>query len=198
MKVELSRYTINGISGHGKLSGVVVNGIDNLFPDYLDGLFNKSVTHRSIINDVVGYIVGYGLKAPMSAENLKKFFPKKVVQKILKYKKIHNAVTLEVIKNSLGDVIELNVLNPSQIRVAETTDGKPSKFIWRRSWDRKKKDYKVTKEFDAISDEVMEGLYYWYENGTFDVPYGRPEYMAGLDPIELEISIYMMHNHGAQ
>ena len=199
---KLSRYNVKNINSFNVSGTVIYNGTDNLFPNYLDGLYLKSVTHQTIINDLVNYILGYGLQSPSEEEQriIKKFFNKRALNKLLRYKLIHNAYVLEIIKNELGRIVEINVLNPSQIRVSQIKDGKPVKFEWRRSWDNgtyfNNRSERV--ELDALHVGCNHGIIYKYDNGIMDVPYGRPSYLAGLDPIELEISIYMMHNHGAQ
>ena len=199
---KLSRYNVKNINSFNVSGTVIYNGTDNLFPNYLDGLYLKSVTHQTIINDLVNYILGYGLQSPSEEEQriIKKFFNKRALNKLLRYKLIHNAYVLEIIKNELGRIVEINVLNPSQIRVSQIKDGKPVKFEWRRSWDNgtyfNNRSERV--ELDALHVGCKHGIIYKYDNGIMDVPYGRPSYLAGLDPIELEISIYMMHNHGAQ
>ena len=199
---KLSRYNVKNINSFNVSGTVIYNGTDNLFPNYLDGLYLKSVTHQTIINDLVNYILGYGLQSPSEEEQriIKKFFNKRALNKLLRYKLIHNAYVLEIIKNELGRIVEINVLNPSQIRVSQIKDGKPVKFEWRRSWDNgtyfNNRSERV--ELDALHVGCKHGIIYKYDNGIMDVPYGRPNYLAGLDPIELEISIYMMHNHGAQ
>lgn len=199
---KLSRYNVKNINSFNVSGTVIYNGTDNLFPNYLDGLYLKSVTHQTIINDLVNYILGYGLQSPSEEEQriIKKFFNKRTLNKLLRYKLIHNAYVLEVIKNELGRIVEINILNPSQIRVSQIKDGKPVKFEWRRSWDNgtyfNSRSERV--ELDALHVGCKHGIIYKYDNGIMDVPYGRPSYLAGLDPIELEVSIYMMHNHGAQ
>lgn len=202
IEINLSRYNVKNINSFNVSGSVIYNGTDNLFPNYLDGLYLKSVTHQTIINDLVNYILGYGLQSTDEEEQrvINKFFNKRTLNKLLRYKLIHNTYALEIIKNELNRIVEINVLNPSQLRVTQIKDGKPSKFEWRRSWDNgtyfSSKNVRI--ELDAMHVGCKHGVIYKYDNGIMDVPYGRPSYLAGLDPIELEISIYMMHNHGAQ
>lgn len=201
--VKLARYSIKGIKDNRKSGGVICNGFDNLFPDYLNGLYNNSVTHNSVVNDLVGYVLGKGLvtASPEEQAKLDKFFPKQKLQSILRFKEVQEAITLEVLKNPFKEITEINIFNPAQIRVSEVTDGIPTGLKYRKSWDREDTtNYKYTQDFRNImeDDECYEGVFYWYDSGTFPVYYGRPSYMGGLNAIELEISIYMMHNHGAQ
>jgi len=179
-----------------------MDGNDNLFPDYLNGLYNKSVTHQSILNDLVDYIIGKGFitQNPQEQEKLDSMFPKKKIRDIVLNKLIHNSITLECIKSKTKDIVEINCFNPAQIRVSAVEDGKPCEFKYRKSWDKQDTtNYRYTQDFeDIFKTDLFEGLFYWYDSGTFPVYYGRPKYLSGLDAIELEISIYMMHNHGAQ
>lgn len=202
MKIELARYNINSINYSDRgYQNVYQNGEDNRFPDYLDALFNSSVTHQSIVNDLVDYIYGQGLRAsnPASQEKLDKFFYKKRTKTIIRNKLLQNQVCIEVIKSKSGEIAKLELLAPKQIRVSAIHRGKPEKFVYRTSWDsRKYQQYKDVAYLDRITPDRYSGLYYWYDSGTFEVPYGRPKYISGLNPIELEAAIYLMHNHGAQ
>ena len=214
MKEEkLSRYNIKGISQCDTVSGMVKNGFDNLFPNYLSGVYNKSITHQSIINDVTGYIVGYGLKAtnPRQQALIDKYFNKKLLKKIVLFKRIFEQVNLELIKNPLNDLTNINVINPDQVRVKKIVEGDPVSFDFKKDWQKGgskgKYEFKGVDWNEFLTDEWVDdkkgepldrALYHWYDSGTFDVPYGRPKYLAGLDAIELEIGIYMMHNNGVQ
>ena len=203
MKVELSRYRIADIKDNRKLNGVIANGADNLYPNYLTGLYNNSVTHQSIINDIASYVMGMGLKVDSveGQEKLDKFFPKHILKRILVYKQIHQTVSIETILSKTGDIAEINVLNPDQIRISAIESGSPTEFLYRKSWDKRNDhaNYRYSQEFEDIwKTDGYEGLFYWYDSGTFPVYYGRPQYMGGINAVELEASIYMMHNHGAQ
>lgn len=202
MNTKLARYNIRAIKDNRRLYNVISNGDDNLFPDYLNGLYNNSVTHQSVINDLVRYILGNGLKVDNEAgqQILDAKLDSDKVKNILLYKLIHNSINLEVIKSNAGNFVEVGVFNPAQVRVSSVQDGDPCVFEYRKSWDRKDyNNYKVKQELKNIwKTDTAEGLFYWYDSGTFPVYYGRPNYMGGLNSIELEISIYMMHNHGAQ
>lgn len=201
--VKMARYDIRdaNYSRKGLVHSVYNNGFDNRFSDYLDSLYNTSPTHSAIINDLVDYIYGEGLKAKNESkqEILDKFFNKKVTKKIIRNKVTQAAICLEVIKSKAKNIVELNSLNPSQIRVSELHKGMPVSFVYRKSWDKSRyKYYQTTKELTRIREDKYEGLFYWYDSGTFEVPYGRPKYISGLNAIEEEAAIYLMHNHGAQ
>lgn len=199
MKVEFARYTQQQLGNFtAKRSGGFVNGYDNLFPDYLDGLYNASVTHQCIINDLTSYIVGKGLKAnnPQEQALITKHFPTKKLKKIIKLDLIQSTKSLEVLKDEAFNITSVNVALPKQFRVSELVNGEPTQFIYKEDWRSSTKK----QHFNAYSYECQnqKTLLWAYDSGTFPVPYGRPYYMSGLNAIELEAGIYLMHNHGVQ
>lgn len=178
------------------------NGNDNLFPDYLDGLYNASPTHQGIINDYVNYIVGNGLKAdnPQDQFKLDQFFKKAKVEKIVKTDLIQNTKSLEVLKDKLNNIVGINFILPKQLRVTSLYKNEPTAFKYRENWNRSSTYYNNQKDFSIYKQGALQecSLFYSYDSGTYFVPYGRPYYMSGLNAIEMEASIYLSHNHGLQ
>src|SRR6056300_1031221 len=206
INVNLSRYTVKGIKDNPKVGGGVIgNGFDNLFSDYLNGLATKSPTHQNVLSDLNRYITGMGLVSTNPADQaiLDKFFSKRKLRKIVDSKLVQATLTLEVIRGKFEDEIKAVIChNPAQFRVNRLADGTPDGFLYRKSWDRGDRyNYKISAEFDRIElkDKTQKsGLFYWYDNGSFPVYYGRPKYISGCDAIELEISAYTGVNHGVQ
>lgn len=204
MDLHLARYNIGslGYSERNFGYGYVYNdGDDNRFPDYVNGLFNTSVTHQAIVNDLVDYIYGKGLVATSEEEQdrLDQFFPKSKLKQAIRSKLVQNRVIFDVMKSKLGTPLWFKFIDSSLIRVSELKEDMPVKFLYRKSWDQNKYQlYNQAREYWRITEDKYEGLYYWFDSGTFEVPYGRPKYMSAFNAIELEASIYQMHNHGAQ
>lgn len=206
MAEKFSRYSISSLGYSPKYYSygqIYQDGFDNRFSDYLNGLYNNSVTHQAIINDLTDYIYGDGLIAsdPAKQSELDRFLPKKKLKTAIRSKILQNTVIFDVMKSKTGVPLWFRNIDASLIRVAEMDEDtlKPTKFLFRQSWDQGKTDlYNKAREYWRITNKKFEGLYYWFDNGTFEVPYGRPKYLAALDPIELESSCYRMHNHGAQ
>lgn len=202
-KVDLSRYVSRQIDIQRKFGSYIPDGVDNLFPNYLDGLYNAAPTHRAVVNSLVRYIIGKGLISDNLADEglIKKHFDKHTLKKIEKYRKLHNAVCIVVVRDALLRVNRLKVLNPSQVRVSQCNQkGEPTVFEYRRTWDKGVQSYYSNKGIliPTYDTSSKESLLYWYDSGTYDVPYGRPEYLSGLNAIEFEASLYLGDNHGAQ
>ena len=201
MKIELSRYTQNQLVKYSPSGNQGYrNGFDNLFPNYLDGLYNASVTLAGIINDLASYITGVGLVSESNQEKLDHFFPKRKVEKIVKLDLIQAAKTLEIIKTGAYEISEINVTLPKQWRVLKIEKGEPEEFLFRQDWNNRNYGHRFQEKFIAYYKDIQEtkSLFYAYDSGTFNVPYGRPYYMSGLNAIEMEAGIYLMHNHGVQ
>lgn len=203
MELDLARYTQNDlVKIKPSSSSGYPNGSDNCFPDYLDGLYNASVTHQGIINDLTSYIIGKGLVSDNPADQvlLDRFFPKKKTSKIILIDLIQNTKSLEIIKDTFYNIIDVNVLLPKQIRVKSLQKGQPFEFMFKPSWKKGDYGYNAKVDFEIYRKGIQKQntLFWSFESGTYDVPYGRPYYMSGLNAIEMEAGIYLMHNHGVQ
>ena len=90
-------------------------------------------------------------------------------------------------------------INVAHFRVVDTDDGYPVKFSYKEDWNPSSQLYNYRNTYiNSYNNEDSKSLLYYYDSGTFNTPYGRPKYLSAADAIELEIAIYMMHNHGAQ
>lgn len=201
MNIKLSRYDTKSINIQRKSYGYYYNGFDNKFSNYLDGLYVNSPTQQCIVDDLAGYIIGDGLIGTdeLQKATIKKFFNVNFLNRLEKLRKIHNSVCLEIVRNPLKRITQINIINPSQIRVSELTDGVPTCFKFKKTWDTRVTGYSsASSELVAYDKTSERSLLYWFDSGLFDLPYGRPSYLSATDPIEFEISLYTGDNHGAQ
>lgn len=201
MKIELSRYKTNSIQGQRRSNTYYPNASDNLFSNYLNSLYNNSPTHQCIIDDITQQVVGLGLTCedPQKDAKLKEFFKKKDLSAMVSSLIIQESMTLEVKRNPLLDIQSVSPINVSHFRVTDIDNGEPCRFSYREDWNPQSSVYNYKNTYiNSYNSEETNSLLYYYDSGTFNTPYGRPKYIAAADAIELEIAIYMMHNHGAQ
>ena len=201
MKIELSRYKTNSIQGQRRSNTYYPNASDNLFSNYLNSLYNNSPTHQCIIDDITQQVVGLGLTCedPQKDAKLKEFFKKKDLSAMISSLIIQESITLEVKRNPLLDIQSVSPINVSHFRVTDIENGEPCRFSYREDWNPQSSVYNYKNTYiNSYNSEETNSLLYYYDSGTFNTPYGRPKYIAAADAIELEIAIYMMHNHGAQ
>ena len=201
MKIQLSRYKTNAIQGQRRLSTYYPNAFDNLFSNYLNSLYNNSPTHQCIVDDVAQQIVGLGLTCDDKEKNakLQEFFKKKNLLSIASGLLVQESLSLEIRRNPLMEIKAVENINVAHFRVVELEDGYPCRFSYKEDWNPKSPIYNYKNTYiNSYNNEDAKSLLYYYDSGTFNTPYGRPKYLSAADAIELEIAIYMMHNHGAQ
>tara|TARA_R110000803_G_scaffold210568_1_gene282682 strand:+ start:4700 stop:6853 length:2154 start_codon:yes stop_codon:yes gene_type:complete len=200
-KIQLSRYNTKSIQGQRRLSSYYPNSQDNLLSNYLNSLYNNSPTHQCIIDDIAQQITGLGLTTDNKDKQtiLYELLGKKKVLDIVRTYLIQNALNIQIKRNPLKDIVKLENINPAQFRVVEMTEGTPSRLSYRADWNPQSTLYNTRNSyFNTYNNEDEISILYYYDSGTYFTPYGRPSYLAAADAIELEIAIYMMHNHGAQ
>ena len=201
MKIKLSRYKTNSIQGQRRSNTYYPNASDNLFSNYLNSLYNNSPTHQCIIDDITQQVIGLGLTCddPQKDTKLKEFFKKKDLNAMVSSLIIQESISLEVRRNPLMEIKAVEPINVSHFRVTDLEDNVPVRFSYREDWNPQSSIYNYKNTYiNSYNSEEAKSLLYYYDSGTFNTPYGRPKYIAAADAIELEIAIYMMHNHGAQ
>lgn len=201
METHLSRYSNKAIDIQGTYSGHTRNGSDDLFSNYLNGLYNNSPTNQCVIDDLTGYIVAQGLVSdnPTDEPKIKHFLNKQFLNDLERYRKIQNTSCILVQRNVLHRIIKIEVINPAQIRVGQMKDGHIHSFKYKKTWDGAvNSNYRAEITIPAYDKYSPQSLIYWYDSGTFDIPYGRPSYNSGRDAIEFEIGLYMGDNHASQ
>ena len=200
-KIALSRYNTKSIQGQRRLSSYYPNAQDNLLSNYLNSLYNNSPTHQCIVDDIAQQVTGLGLTTDdkEKATLLNELLGKKKVFDIVRTYLIQEALNIQIKRNPLKDIIKLENINPAQFRVVEMQDGTPTRLAYRPDWNPQSSLYNSRNSyFNTYNNEDEISILYHYNSGTYFTPYGRPSYLSAADAIELEIAIYMMHNHGAQ
>ena len=142
-----------------------------------------------------------GLTCPdkEQAAKLKEFFKKKSVTAMATGLISQESVSIEIRRNPLKNITAVENINVAHFRVTHLDDGTPDQFAYREDWNPTSSLYKYSNSYiNSYNNEDEKSLLYYYDSGTFNTPYGRPRYLSATDAIELEIAIYMMHNHGAQ
>lgn len=203
--LKLSRYTENALQYQTKKTyNSINNAEDNKYPEYLNSLYNNSPTHKACINDLVLYTVGKGLRAKNPAEQalIDHYFGRKKIKKIVFFNELHAEMTIEIIINKGGDKIaQINPTLPSHWRVLEMgEDDEIHALRYKTSWiDKKVKGYEDYPVFNSQDPfKYAKSVFYRYNPGTYNVPYGRPGYMSASDFIEMEVGVARSHNTGVQ
>ena len=167
----------------------ILFGEDNMYPDYLIGLYNKSSKHGAIINSKAKYIFGQGLKSRSNSAAKSPVVNRSgetldfIMKKGVKDGEIHGGFKLIIIWSAEGGIADIFHYDFKHFRKA-----KDGGYYWKKDWkDSKEKPvyYKAFNDKERVGAQVF--AYNEYRPGT-DV-YPLPEYLPCNNYIETDIEI---------
>jgi hypothetical protein len=168
-------------------------GDDNLYPEYLTKLYNKSAKHNAIINGKVTYIVGEGMYTKVDdAEADKMVFRANsageslndILKKCALDIEIFGGFYLNVIPNKLGGIADIYHMDYERVRSNE--DG--SMFFYKNDW-------KLTRdkamEFAAFNPKDMSkaSIFSYKEYRPGLRTYTLPNYIGAINYIEADMEV---------
>lgn len=113
----------------------IYQGLDNLYPEYLIDLYNRSSTHNAIINGLVDFTMGKGLTGPedfLKKANAEETW-NEVLRKVTFDYCLYNSGSLEVKRNRLGEVSGYFHLEVGNVRV----NINETKYFFSEDWGKK-------------------------------------------------------------
>jgi DNA-binding MarR family transcriptional regulator len=181
----------------------VTFGADNLYPDFLIELFNKSPKHNAIVSSKASYVAGIGTKViGQNTVDIAKAEAK--IQAINAYE------TLNQVKNKIAYDLELFngycleiIWNKAKTAIAEIyhipfkniRKGLEGEYVYCEDWTDRKAEQVHYQPFNATTRE-SKSLYYcqFYRPGQGEYP--LPDYVGALKYIEVdtEISNYYLNS----
>ena len=186
-----------------KAKGYVTFGADNLYPEFLIELFNKSPKHNAIVSSKASYISGVGTK--VFGQNTVD-----IAKAEAKIKAINAYETLDEVKGKIAYDLELFngyclevIWNKSKTAIAEiyhipfknVRKGLEGEFVYCEDWTDRKAEQVHYQPFNTTTRE-SKSLYYcqFYRPGQGEYP--LPDYIGALKYIEVdtEISNYYLNS----
>ena len=186
-----------------KAKGYVTFGADNLYPEFLIELFNKSPKHNAIVSSKASYISGVGTK--VFGQNTVD-----IAKAEAKIKAINSYETLDQVKGKIAYDLELFngyclevIWNKAKTAIAEIyhipfkniRKGLEGEYVYCEDWTDRKAEQVHYQPFNATTRE-SKSLYYcqFYRPGQGEYP--LPDYIGALKYIEVdtEISNYYLNS----
>lgn len=194
-------------------------GEGNLYPQQLDELSKKSAIHGAIIKTASDMISGNGflingaktkeeseaiLKSnPNEAKEYQAFLDNKFdsmsIEKIKNHLAIdlkkHGAYCFEVVWNKdFTKIARIKYISVKNIRAGKLQDGKVKSFWYSRDWANIKKTEFTPKELFAFdkTDKKNYNQIVYEKLGVEDY-YGEPDYMQGIDWINIDYQLGIFH-----
>jgi DNA-binding MarR family transcriptional regulator len=186
-----------------KAKGYVTFGADNLYPEFLIELFNKSPKHNAIVSSKASYISGVGTK--VFGQNTVD-----IAKAEAKIKAINGYETLDQVKTKIAYDLELFngycleiIWNKAKTAIAEIyhipfkniRKGLEGEYVYCEDWTDRKAEQVHYQPFNSTTRE-SKSLYYcqFYRPGQGEYP--LPDYVGALKYIEVdtEISNYYLNS----
>ena len=186
-----------------KAKGFVTFGADNLYPDFLVELFNKSPKHNAIVSAKASYIAGIGTdvfgqnttdiaKAEAKLKNINAYETYQELKAKIAYDaELFNGFCVEVIWNKAKTA-------PSEyyhIPFKDVRKGLDGEYIYCEDWSDAKAERVHYMPYNAITRESKQ-LYYCQFYRPGEGTYPLPDYVGALKYIEVdtEISNYYLNS----
>jgi hypothetical protein len=159
-------------------------GEDNLYPEYLNYLFNKSAKHNAIITGKSNYIFGGGFENGDFKINRLNESLNDITRKAILDIEIYGGFRLEIIWNRAGKIGEIYHVDFSTIRV-----GKEGGFYYKESWDKNNRDEEMFIPAFNPSEPTGSQIYSYNEYRPMVRFYPLPTYIGCNNYIETDIEI---------
>ena len=173
----------------GKNSLFVKYGNNNDFPDYVFELYNNSSQMSAIIDTMLRYIEGNGIISnyPLKIVNRKFETFNNLIEKLVLDYLLYGGFSMQITRNKLGEIAELNYVDMRYVRVNEDED----KIFYSEEWDKGRRTPKVYDRYTPNSKFPTSILYYKGRK-TRNV-YPVPIYLSALTSLEISTQIPEYH-----
>jgi len=179
-------------------SGYVLYGSDNLYPDYLISLMNRSAKHNAILKRKAMMIGGNGWNksgldnAALSFINnrFSELTLDDVVFRTSYDLELFGGFALEIIySKDGGSIAEINYLSANKVRMSDC-----KKFVYYcDDWSNTRKYTPIKKPIFNPNNPIASQILYVKEYRPGSEVYGQPEYLSCVNWIALEYSISLFH-----
>jgi hypothetical protein len=179
-------------------SGWVNYGEDNLYPDYLISLMNRSAKHNAILKRKVDLIAGNGFERNGLDDIAINFLYNPynelgiddIVMRAAYDLEIFGAFSLEVIySKDKNKIAEVNYLPNNKIRLSEGLDYVYYSNDWKSLRKFAPEKYPSFNLKNPTSNQIL----YFKEYRPGVEYYGQPDYISAVNWIELEYEISLYH-----
>jgi DNA-binding Lrp family transcriptional regulator len=168
-----------------KTRNYIKYGIDNDYPDYLTGLFNKSAKHNAILNGKSFYIFGKGFSNGNMIVNRLGESLNDVAKKCILDVEVYGGFRLEIIYNRKGLIAEIYHVSYTCIRLSN--DGN---YYFKEKWEKYSHEEDATWIAAFNSDKPYGNQIFAYNEYRPDTRfYPLPNYIGCNNYIETDIEI---------
>lgn len=172
-----------------KNTSYVKYGEDNNYPEYLWDLFKNSSQMSSIILQMKDYIIGNGIKSgyPLKIVNRKGESFNDMIEKVILSYLIYGGFAIQIIRNRLGEIKEINNLDFRFVRINEEED----MIYYSKEWNKSRRQPIVYPRYKIGS--VQPNSVFYYKGKLTTEVYPIPTYISAITSIEISTQIPAYH-----
>lgn len=187
----------------------VLNGSDNLFPQYLIDLYNSSPVHKALVDGISSRIAAMGWKADGSALSvLKSWAVWNELDAVALDRKLQGGFALEVTYSTdRTKIVDVSHCPFERVRVAPMDeDGKIKRLFYSLDWSDTQKNTPIPVPAFGEQDYETNNNEEWSETEILYVKpfsvgsqhYPKPDYLGSMNWIEVAKQIALLHNSNLQ
>lgn len=173
-------------------------GDDNLYPQFLQDMFNTSPTHNAIVKTKAEMVVGEGYTYDDTfLDERQKIEVLKLLKQIEKESynlsndfQLYGAMAFELIWSlDFSKVVMVNRLCPANLRAGKFEDGKIEEWYYKRDWSDRREKATCIYSLNLGDREHHRQLLYVPNQMISNEYYGEASYIAAMDWIALESQV---------
>lgn len=169
--------------------GFVSWGDDNLYPYYLNELYQGSSLFQAIVATELNYILGNEIVNDLHLKIVNKKFDTMddFVYRLVRDKLLYGGFAFQIIRNRAGEIAELYNLDFRYVRVNEDED----LIYYNKNWENTRQQAKVYERF-YLGEKKPNCVFYEKGRDTLGV-YPVPMYVGAITSLEIHSQIGQYH-----
>lgn len=183
----IEKNMIENIEKETSSSSYVLWGVNNLYPSYLEDLFDNCPTLQTIINTSIDYVLGDEIVSSnpyIDDEDAEEIF-----REITKSYYIFGGFALNVLRNKKGEICKICPMDFKKLRTSK--DG--NVIFYARDYNKKAYSRYSWEKYPAFKkDENQASSIFYYKNSKY-TNYPKPIWSPATTACELERSIDEYH-----
>lgn len=188
--------------------GYITYGENNLYPEYIKSLMNKSAKHSAIVKTKAGLIGGNGFAKNNINNDTLKFIAnpygkedlESILSKVSYDYELYGGYALNITwSKDRSQIACINYIDPAKLRIMPNTKGGADKYLISDNWANTTKYKPVLYDgFSKADRKSANQILYVKEYRPGVEWYAQPEYLSVVNWIELEWEISLYHLSGVK
>lgn len=151
----------------------------------IQGIINKKV---SLINSGFAESISDDLNEFIKLNHLNELLSRIAIDY-----SIFNAFAFKVVKNNIGELVDIQFVNVSNLKVIVDSNGDEVGFAFSRDWENSRKSINKPVIYPKYSNQRGESILYYREYNPINRYYAIPDYIQSINWIQMDYQISQFH-----